>query len=134
MPQSKIVARYQDGRIVKGFTSDFLPTKDHMHVVPVGAAPNAAPNEVSIKDLKAIFFVKDFQGNAQHHDVNEFDPQKPVPGRKLRVVFKDGETLVGTTQGYQPGRPAFFLIPADPAANTERCFVISSATREVSFV
>ncbi len=28
-------------------------------------------------------------------------------GRKIKVVFKDGEVLAGTTTGYQPGRPAF---------------------------
>lgn len=49
------------------------------------------------------------------------------------MTFKDGEVLVGTTQGYQPGRPGFFLEPADRASNIERCFVVAAATREVSF-
>jgi hypothetical protein len=55
-------------------------------------------------------------------------------GRKIRVRFKDGEVLVGTTQGYQPGRPGFFLVPADPGSNIERCYVISAATDEVTFL
>jgi hypothetical protein len=134
MAQIKIVAHYQNGRLAKGFTNDFLPTKDRLHIVPMDAPPNAPPHEVLVNELKAIFFVKDFRGDPQHRDKNEFDPQKPAPGRKLRVVFKDGEVLVGTTQGYQPGRPAFFLVPADTTSNTERCFIISSATQEVSFV
>ena len=58
----------------------------------------------------------------------------PLGGKKMRVVFQDGEVLLGTTQGYQPGRPGFFLVPADPRSNNERCFVISSATREVTLL
>ena len=134
MAQNKIVARFQDGRLVKGFTSDFMPAKETLHIVPAGSPPGTAPIEVRVPELKALFFVKDFQGDAQHQDKKEFDPAKPVPGRKLRVVFKDGETLTGTTQGYQPGRPAFFLIPADPLSNAERCFIITAATQEVSFI
>ena len=49
-------------------------------------------------------------------------------------TFKDGEELLGTTQGYQPDRPGFFVIPADPESNNERCYVVASATEEVSFV
>jgi hypothetical protein len=50
------------------------------------------------------------------------------------VTFKDGEVLVGTTQGYQPGRKAFFLVPADRESNTERCFVIAAAAQNISFL
>lgn len=56
---------------------------------------------------------------------------KSALGRKLSVTFKDGETMVGTTQGYQPGRPGFFIIPADSSSNNERCFIVSAATKEI---
>ena len=56
---------------------------------------------------------------------------RPVPGRKLRVVFRDGEQLLGTTQGYAPGRPGFFLVPADPESNIVRCYVVTAATERV---
>jgi hypothetical protein len=59
---------------------------------------------------------------------------RPGAGRRIKVAFKDGEVLVGTTQGYQPGRPGFFLVPADPSSNIERCYVLSAATQEISFV
>ena len=42
--------------------------------------------------------------------------------------------MVGTTQGYNPGRPGFFLIPADPQSNNERCFVVTGATQEVALL
>lgn len=131
---NRIVIRYQDGHIMKGVTNDFLPAKDRFHLIPIDSAPNSKPLEVVVADLKAIFFVKDFAGNAERKEVKQFDPSKPAPGRKIRVVFKDGEMMVGITQGYQPERPGFFLLPADDKSNNERCFVVASATREVTFI
>ena len=131
---NQIVARFQDGRLIKGVTSDFLPTKDRFHVSPSDAAPGSRPLEVLLSSLKAVFFVKDLQGHSDYHEAGDFDAAKPVPGRKIRVLFQDGEVLVGTTQGYQPGRPGFFLIPADAKSNNERCFVVTAAAREISFI
>jgi hypothetical protein len=129
----KVVFRYQDGRIVKGYTSDFSPNKETFHAIP-HEPPNADALEVRVPDLKAVFFVKDFKGNPDHIKSNEFDRSRPIVGRKIKVVFKDKEVLIGTTQGYQPSRPGFFVVPADPKSNNERCFVVSSATTEVSFI
>jgi hypothetical protein len=133
-PVNKVVARFADGRIIKGMTADFFPNKDAFHVSTVNAAGVAAPMEISTRDLKALFFVKDFEGDPDHSERNEFDASRPAIGRRLRVVFKDGEVLVGTTTGYQLGRPGFFLEPADPTSNIERCYVIVGATAEVRFI
>jgi len=111
-----------------------LPNKDIFHLTMNGAPAGAKPAVVAIKDLKAIFFVKDFLGNKLYRDVKTFDPSKPVQGKKIKVVFKDNETIIGTTQGYQPGRPGFFVMPSDAKSNIERCFVVSAATKEVSFI
>jgi hypothetical protein len=131
---NKVVAHYQDGHLLKGVTNDFLPAKDRFHLVPVDSSPGAKPSEVVVGELKALFFVKDFAGDPTHKDSQDFDPKKPLGGRKIRVSFKDGEILVGTTQGYQPGRPGFFVTPADGQSNNERCFVVTSATSNVSFI
>lgn len=131
---NQIVARFQDGRLIKGVTSDFLPTKDRFHISPPDAAPGSRPIEVLMSSLKAVFFVKDLSGQPEHQEASDFDAAKPVAGRKIRVLFQDGEVLVGTTQGYQPGRPGFFLIPADAKSNNERCYVVSAAAREVTFI
>ena len=131
---NKVVARFADGRVLKGMTADFVPAKDLFHVSVVDAPAGTPPVEVRTKHLKALFFVKDFVGNRKHIKRNEFDPAHPPVGRKIRVKFKDGEVLVGTTTGYQTGRPGFFVVPADADANTERCYVVSAATREISFL
>lgn len=131
---NKVVARFTDGRLVKGYTHDFTPAKDRFHVDVVGSAPGEKAVEIGREDLKALFFVKDFDGDPNRVDVNAFDASRPVVGRRIRVVFQDGEVLVGTTMGYQPGRPGFFLEPADTQSNIRRCFVVASATREIRFL
>ena len=131
---NRVVARFADGRMIKGSTSDFVATRDAFHVAPSDGSPSTKPLSVLIKDLKAIFFVKDFAGRPTYRPRQEFDSARPVIGRKIKVIFKDGEILVGTTQGYQPGRAGFFIAPADPESNIERCFVVTAATKEISFL
>ena len=55
-------------------------------------------------------------------------------GLKIKVVFLDGETVVGTTQGYQPSRPGFFMVPADPDDNNERCYIVAAAAQSVTLL
>lgn len=129
-----IVVRYVDGRVVKGTTINFLPTKDRFNLFLDGSAPGTHTQEILVKDLKAIFFVNDLAGSPTHSESNQFDPGKPVSGRKIQVVFKDSEIVVGTTQGYQPGRLGFFVIPADEKSNNSRCFIVTAATRQVSLL
>jgi small nuclear ribonucleoprotein (snRNP)-like protein len=134
MIQNKVVVRYQNGEILKGQTSDFLPTKSLFHLSLIDAPPDTPPFVVQIAGVKAIFFVKDFAGNREREEILGFPAEKPAIGRKIRVDFHDGETLVGTTQGYDPSRPGFFVIPADAGSNNDRCFVIASAAKQVSFI
>jgi hypothetical protein len=131
---NKVVARYADGRVVKGNTSDFFPAKDLFHVTETSAPPGTPPVEVLTNELKALLFVKDFAGDPNHVDRNELDPSRPPAGRPIKVLFEDGEVLVGTTTGYQHGRRGFFLEPADVTSNVERCYVIAAATQAISFI
>lgn len=132
--QNKIVVRYQNGKILKGQTSDFLPAKSAFHISLLDTPAGAPSIEVQVSEVKAIFFVKDFAGNREHKEAKEFAASKSTGGRKIQVLFKDNETLVGTTQGYDPKRTGFFLIPADPGSNNDRSFVVKSATQKISFI
>jgi hypothetical protein len=131
---NKVVARFTDGRILKGTTTDFLPAKPLFHVKELGAPSAAEPLTVMVGELKALFFVKDFEGQAGREKCKDFDASRPAPGRRIRVVFNDGEELMGVTQGYQPDRPGFFVEPADTGSNNERCYVVAAATKEVAFL
>jgi hypothetical protein len=59
MEKVKVVVRYSDGRLIKGFTEDFFPNKERFRLMPANNHSGGAI-EVSIKDLKAIFMVRDF--------------------------------------------------------------------------
>jgi len=131
---NQVVARFIDGRTLKGHTNDFLPAKDHFHLAAEGAPAGAKPEEISVGSLKALFFVKTLQGHPDHHKLNDFEAGRLVPGRKVIVTFKDGEVLAGTTQGYQPGRPGFFVVPVDGDSNNERCFVVTASAKEVKLL
>ena len=52
-------------------------------------------------------------------------------GKPLRVRFKDGETVLGTTMDYNPNAIGFFLFPANPDSNNERIYVVNGQVAEV---
>jgi hypothetical protein len=84
--------------------------------------------EFDIQELKAIFFVKTYEGDEFHE--YHYPDAVPGGGRKIWVVFGDGEKMVGYTQAYSPSRPGFLMTPADLRGNNERVFVVTSATAE----
>jgi hypothetical protein len=130
----KIVVRYLDERIVKGYSRDFFPNKSSFHVELLSEKDKRTVVEVHLNDLKAVFFVKDFKGNSSHNEQKYFPEGQQITGRKIKVSFKDGEVLVGTTMGYDPQRVGFFLFPADPLTNNLKVFVMSSAVSKVEFL
>ncbi|MBP1634924.1 MAG: hypothetical protein H6Q10_1498 [Acidobacteria bacterium] len=130
---NKVVVRYADGRLVKGSTGDFSPAKACFYVLPPDAPGNPIP--VNLAELKAVFFVKDLVGNPRWAGRTPVEMARSAAGgRKVRVEFRDGEVLVGTTQGYQRDRVGFFVVPVDPGSNNERCFVLNAAVSSVTFL
>ena len=130
---NKVVARFLDGRVLKGTTLDFIPARPHFHVTAIDARPGDRPIQVDPKELKALFFVKDFAGTKHYDERKQFLPTDKPAGRVAAVLFKDGEVLMGTTQAYDPTRPGFFLAPADPRSNNDRCYVLTNAVEKVAF-
>ena len=133
MEPVKVVARYVNGKRVKGFSQDFFPNKDRFHVYPA-AKPSGEAVEVLVKELKAVFFVQDFAGNSLYNERKKYIEGEKPSGRKVEVTFMDGEVLVGTTLGYDPSRPGFFLFPADPKSNNIRVFAVIPAVKKVRYL
>ncbi len=134
MDPSKIIARYRDGRTLKGTSQNFFPNKPVFHVNRQGGTGPGDVVEVNIEQLKAVFFVKDFLGNAKHVERKKLAPGDRPQGRLMEVTCKDGEVIVGTTTGYDPKRPGFFLFPIDPTANNVRVYVVASFVRSARFL
>jgi hypothetical protein len=128
MEPNKVVVKFKDNTVAKGKTNDFLPNKTQFHLEEM----NGEIVGISIEDLKAVFFVKDFKGNKNHED--NYNDEIAAGGRKLKVRFFDGETVVGYTLGYSPDRQGFYLTPADLQGNNERIFVVKSATEKIELL
>jgi hypothetical protein len=126
--ENKVVVRFRDGNMVKGYTYDFFPHKTVFHVTESRYAKEVV--EVSNSLLKAIFFVKTFEGNKDHRGPKDFSLEslENSHGLKIKVVFFDGEVMYGTTNGYAPERKGFFILPADNQSNNERVFDIKEST------
>jgi hypothetical protein len=132
MAPIKVVAHYADGRIIKGYTEDFLPNSPTFHVRPLSASAKVL--EVIIEDLKGVCFVRDFAGDPQYKEQKHFPEGMGPTGKAVEVTFKDGEIFIGSSEDYDLKRPGFFVVPADPRSNNLRIFAVSRAVRKVRFI
>jgi hypothetical protein len=126
----RVVARFRNGKVVRGYTNDFHPSKAHLHLTP-----EDKPGEtmfLALSQLKAVFFVREFGGDPSRVDRTEFDAAQH--GRKVEIAFEDGEVLRGTTLAYRADGSGFFVHPADGASNNLRVFVSPGATLHVRFL
>ena len=57
MVPNKVVARFKDNTMRKGTTRDFFPNKTQFHLEEM----DGEISEISIEDLKAVFFVKELK-------------------------------------------------------------------------
>jgi len=130
--RSKVVARFRDGRTVKGYGLGFTADKNLFHVV----APEPDDHRVEavpVSDLKAIFFVKTFHGNRHRSKSNELARQalRKTGKLKVKVTFRDAEVLYGTTSGCSKEQN-FFLTPLDNVNNNDVIYVVGDSTLSVA--
>lgn len=131
--RTRLVAHYANGKVLKGYSYDFYPNKPHFHLLPPqpGFSFTDEAVEIRMKDLKAVFFVRNFEGDPSYNEQKEFAEGERPSGRKVEVTFRDGEVLVGSTLGYDPRRRGFFFIPADPKSNNLKVFAVRDAVINV---
>lgn len=128
MVTNKVVLKFKDKTVLKGKTNNFFPNKTSFHLELV----NGEQTEIHIEELKALFFVKSFDGDKRHE--KNYADKVPGGGRKIKVKFSDGETITGYTTGYSADRAGFYMVPADLKGNNERIFVIASATEAIEMI
>lgn len=131
--QLRVVVHFKDGSIVKGYTQDFTPPKQTFNLSPPEYDTKNA-TEISMSDLKALFFVKTFEGNNDYIEKTTFDDVKTfgLPGLKVKVEFSDGEIIRGMTFDYRNIFNGFFMIPADPKGNNEKVYIITDPPIDIS--
>lgn len=127
----KVVVRYAEGQMLKGYTQDFSSARSQFSLWPSIAAAAAERVIVPLARLKGVFFVRDFAGNPGY--VERTDGTHAQHGRPIEVTLVDDEVIVGRTLSYRPDGYGFFVVPNDPLANNIRVFIVSSAVRQVRF-
>ena len=137
MDRQKVVLRFVDGRLIKGHLDDFSPKADFVLLEEEAGARQ----RFGVDELKAIFFVRTFEGDKTRSEKKSFEKENP-PGKRVFVKFKDAESMVGYVEGEVPWEkgfflePAkgkgFFLVPADDASNNTKVFVIAQSVWEVT--
>ena len=131
--RNKVVAHFNDGRLLKGYTHDFIADKASFHLNQESEPGHGAMHDVKVSDLKALFFVKTSEGNREHKEKKKFEEvdSKTLHGIKIKVIFKDGEVLRGLSLGYNKAKQGFFIVPIDPQSNNDRIYIVASSTAQV---
>jgi small nuclear ribonucleoprotein (snRNP)-like protein len=136
MNRQRVVVRYLDGRLIRGSIHDFSASDEFVSI------ENESGNQkIKMDELKAIFFVRTFEGDRSHVEKKSF--RDPVsPGKRVFVKFKDSESLTGYIEGGVPWEKGFFLepnkgsgfflIPVDNESNNIKVFVVASSVRDVT--
>ena len=138
-PHVKIVAHKADGTLVKGFTvgiPDFYrQSKEkgtisaHPKRLEVQLAGNGKTVDLDLQGLKAVFFVKSFDGQTEYNEIKFFKAHPLQEGLWVRVEFRDKESTEGVIYNslHYLVSPGFFLKPPDPHSNNEMVYVMKDS-------
>ena len=135
----KVVAHKKDGTLIKGFTLDVPEYHRQSMGKQVAVAPpevlqlraydNGRSIKVALKDLKALFFVKSFDGSTQYNEIKFFKAHPLQEGIWVRLEFSDKESTEGVIYNslqFLVSR-GFFLKPPDPHSNNEIVYVLKES-------
>ncbi len=134
----KVVAQLIDGSLLKGFLRNNDPAFDPL---AAGALGTALPNSLSIElpsretrvvqldGVKAVFFVKTFEGRTDYTELKFFDRNPQIEGLWVKIRFRDNEATEGIVHNSLPfvKDTGFFLRPPDPESNNRVLYVIKNS-------
>jgi hypothetical protein len=128
MTKNKVVVRLKDKTLLKGKISNFSQSLDSFEVELL----NGNLEIVDIDNIKAIFFVKSFEGNKKHQ--YKYKDELLWEGDKLSLTFADGEKVVGYTQHLDfISNRGLLITPADVNGNNKHIFASKSAINSMLF-
>ena len=138
----KTVTRLNNGNLLKGYMKNFSPNRNEVTVEETVAARE---HLVKIEDVKAVFFVKSFEGDHEYREKKSYGIAR-IKGQRVFVKFRDGESMVGFLEGEVPWERGFFLskqdsdlkgffiLPVDEDTNNIKVFVVASSVDDVTVV
>ena len=138
----KVVLRFNSGELIKGYLREF--SLDSQAVLFEELGRNSVRN-IPVHELKAIFFVKTFEGDSKHREKKRYGLRQKV-GKKIFIRFKDGESMIGYLQGdvhWDKGffiskpdekKTGFSLVPVDEDSNNLRVFVVGASIKDITVI
>ncbi|MDP2168641.1 MAG: hypothetical protein Q8J64_09965 [Thermodesulfovibrionales bacterium] len=140
--RDKVVIRLKDGTTVRGYLESF---SDESKSVAIEESGEADGRKIPTDELKAIFFVRSFEGDSKHREEKSYGKGQKR-GRKIYVRFHDNESLMGYLEsemsrqkGFYLSKPndkktGFFVLPVDSGGNNIRVYVFHSAVKDVASI
>jgi hypothetical protein len=103
-----------------------------MPVLRISSLTDDTIREIDIQSTKAVFFVKDFDGDVQHKNLRFYRGAPIMHDVWLRVEFADGEVMEGLVHNTARFllEPGFLMFPTDPYSNNQFVYVVKSWVKE----
>jgi hypothetical protein len=88
---------------------------------------------VPYREIRALYFVREFQGPPDPADKRVFGSRPKLDGLWVRLTFHDGEVFEGVIPNdlLRLDEPGVTFAPPDSASNTQRIFVPRQALKEL---
>jgi len=121
----KLVIQTKAGSVVRGYLKSQSLARGKLYVTTLESQDIA----VDVEKLKAIFFVRDFDGDKKYFEQKLLEEEPERKGLRVRIRFEDNETMEGVTDNSLEliQSPGFFFWPADAGANNALIYIVKSA-------
>jgi hypothetical protein len=129
----QVVVHYKDGDIMHGVPLTWNIEEKGFVLGPADRSAKEIQAYIPFRDLKAVFFVKDFD-----KEIARKMKHSRIFAEKDHVIvnFQDGEKIEGyTVKSYDPKSRRFFIVPKPESGEEENniCILVErGATKEVS--
>jgi hypothetical protein len=125
----KVVVHYRGGATVRGRLRFFEGVRSAVTAEDLAGLPMTVPFD----EIKAIFFVKEYEGSEEEHEAARPEglPGARERGRPVAVRFADGEVIEGSVSPFPPTGPGFYLTPRGRHGNNRAIFVPSASALEI---
>lgn len=127
----KVVIRLRSGEVQSGFARED-DLGDAVRILD----RKGKERTFKVDDLKAVFFVKDFQGDPEYRDLQFLGKQDPSGKVWVRLELFDGEVMEGRVRNDVDllRGDGIRLWPSDKDTNNDMAFVVRSAIKKFAFL
>jgi hypothetical protein len=95
-------------------------------------SPAGALTHVPLADVRAVCFIREFEGAETWQKQRTFLSRPKAPGLWVRLKFRDGELLEGIMPNNLLNEPSgFAIVPPDPTFQNQHIFVPREAVSKV---